>query len=151
MTRLLFSAIMLLLAGCASWVPGSRPSTLLREADRSSLEGRYADALAAYDEFLEHYPEDRATLHARTSRAAAAAVLATRAEAERLGREVASLREALAARERDAARGESEVTRLRAELAARQADFARLNGELERLREDIEELKRVDLRQRKRP
>jgi chromosome segregation ATPase len=160
----ILALVTLLVAGCAAWMPFGASHELRERADRLALEGRYSDAVQAYDAFLAQYPDDRAASRVRVSRGAAAGVLATRTEAERLGREVAMLRgtlqETIATRDREqahardaAADATAEVARLKAELAAkqtelaaRQAEVTRLNAELERLRADLEELKRVDLR-----
>ncbi len=169
--------VTLLLAGCASmpsWMPFGSSHALRERADRLALEGRYSDAVEAYDEFLARYPDDGTAPRVRVSRGAAAGVLATRNEVERLRREVAmlqqTLQETVAMRDREQARTQeagAEVTQLKAELTARQAELTarqaeltarqaeltarqaevtRLNAELERLRRDLEELKRVDLR-----
>jgi TolA-binding protein len=120
--------VLVLTAGCGSWPgwPFGRISTaMLANADRLVEQGEYEPAVAAYDEFLQRYPDDSEAARARVSRETAATIVATRAEMTRLRQELAKLRD---------------------DLARREGDLARVRQEAERLRADLERLKQIDLR-----
>ena len=131
-----------LFTACASWPPTWTPSwppswppfnraskASLAKAERLAEEGRYQQAVAAYDEFLAEHADDSQAPRALANRDAIAGFLTARAE-------VARLRQDLTARD-------AEVARLREELA-------RVRQESERLRADLERLKEIDLRQDRR-
>jgi len=139
LTRLVLAVMILSLAGCVSWSPVSRPSaTLLANADRLVTQGRYAEALDAYEQVLAKYPEAAEAARARVSREAIAELLAARAQIARLTAgmktqeaELARLRELAAARA--------------GELGQARAEIARLTADADRLRTDLEQLKRIDI------
>lgn len=166
MSRRMLGLAALALAGCASLAGAGRPpeTALLARADALAAEGRYQDALEAYDQWLRQHPDGVEARRVRVSRETIAALVDARGEIDRLRRqldEVARLRNQLAARESELARARAELAaardggeaaRLRGELAARDAEVARLRQELarltaeaDRLRADLETLKRVDL------
>jgi hypothetical protein len=109
---------------------GNRDATrALTEADAKILASDYAGALAAYDAFLARHGDDDRAAHVRIVRTALA--------------ELVTLRTQLAAlRERPPA-SEAEVSRLQKELTAR-------NAEVVRLKQDLETLKRTDLKMERR-
>jgi tetratricopeptide (TPR) repeat protein len=139
LTRVVLAVMILSLAGCVSWSPVSRPSAaLLVNADRLVTQGRYAEALDAYEEVLAKYPEAAEAARARVSREAIAELLAARAQIARLTAgmktqeaELARLRELAAARA--------------GELGHARAEIARLTADADRLRTDLEQLKRIDI------
>lgn len=128
MRRLIAGAALLALAGCASLPAFWRPAgALLERADGLAAERRYADALAAYDDWLAKYPADGAAPRARMSRETVAALVAARDEIARLRRQV------------------DDLGRLRRELTAREGELVRLRQEIDRVQADLENLKRLDL------
>jgi hypothetical protein len=101
-----------------SWPPWQRPGgEALALADHHVERGEYAQAVAAYDAYLTKYPEEPEAKRALQTRDTLAAIVAARAELERL----------------------------RAELAKSESDATRLRDELARLRADLERLKQLDL------
>ncbi len=134
MTRWGLGAIILVLAGCATWPLGRSPA--LDRADHLVAKGDYAAAAQMYDEFLAKHADDREAARARTSRDAVAGILSARAEIARLRAELDT---------RD-----GEVGRLRQEIARLTAEADRLRGEADRIRADLEKLKRLDLEQERR-
>lgn len=120
-------ALITLLGGCAK---DRRPSAALFErGDRLVEQGQYAAAISTYDELLATYPDDPAAPRAQAIRDTLSSLMAARAD-------VARLKEELATRD-------GEVGRLKQEVH-------RLATETERLRGDLEELKRIDLKQERR-
>jgi hypothetical protein len=116
---------------------GAREATrALAEADARVLGNDYPGALAAYDAFLAQYPEDDRATHVRIVRTAMAELISLRAQ-------LAALRERPPVHD-------AEVTRLRQELTARQAELTARQAEVARLREDLETLKRTDLKMERR-
>jgi hypothetical protein len=103
---------------------------LLERADRLVQQGQYQAAIHAYDELVAMYPTDPGAPRALAARDALGSLLAARGD-------VARLKEELAARD-------SELGRLK-------QDLQRLQTEAERLRADLEELKKIDLKQERRP
>ena len=130
-------AATLLLAGCGLF---NREATrALKDADAQAARGDYKVALAAYDRYLEQYPDDDGATRVRAVRALMAELVSLRTE-------VAALRERVSTREAELSRvrgDASEVARLRHELSVRQA-------EVSRLKEDLEALKRTDLHMERR-
>lgn len=118
-------AVVVALAGCASWPPVGRGAFVVAEADRLAREGDLAAAVAKYDEYLSRYPDGWSATHAQKSRDTLSATLNTRGEAARL---------------------RQEVVRLRDELARRETELVRVREEADRLRADLERLKQIDLR-----
>ena len=103
MTRRLAAALVLLATaagGCASWSAwtSSRPpwqtpaATALERADRHAERGEYAQAVAAYDEYLARYPDDGEARRALQTRDALATIVTLRQEVTRLRDELAKLR-----------------------------------------------------------
>jgi chromosome segregation ATPase len=135
LTRWGLGAIILVLAGCATWPLGRSPAVLDR-ADHLVAKGDYAAAAQMYDEFLAKHADDREAARARTSRDAVAGILSARSEISRLRAELDT---------RD-----GEVGRLRQEIARLTAEADRLRGEADRIRADVEKLKRLDLEQERR-
>jgi hypothetical protein len=95
--------VLLLLAtasgGCAtswswpSWPPWqSQAGGALARADRLAERGEYAQAVAAYDEYLARYPDDVEAKRALQTRDAVATVVTLRQEVTRLRDELARLR-----------------------------------------------------------
>ena len=120
-------ALVSVASGCAA----SRPATsLLERADRLVQQGQYQAGMRAYDELVSTYPTDPGAPRALAARDALGSLLAARGD-------VARLKEELAARD-------SELGRLKQELQ-------RLQSETERLRADLEALKKIDLKQERRP
>lgn len=119
------AALLFVLAGCTTWPAGPRPSaTLLASADRLAVQGDWAAAARAYDEFVARYPNDPAAPQAQASRHALARLLEAEAEIARLQRMLAER--------------EGQVGRLR-------QDLERVTAEANRLRADLERLKRIDI------
>ena len=116
--------VTLMLAGCASWPFRSAPSKLER-ADRLAREGAWEQAATAYGEFLARYPTAPEAPRAAASRDTLAALLAARAELNRL---------------------REEIGRLRDDVARRDLDLVRVRQEADRLRTDLERLKEIDLK-----
>jgi hypothetical protein len=129
-------AIALSGAACATWPPFGPAAPIMRRADRALAQGDYAAALAAYEEVLSKYPDERLALLARVNREAVVEIL--------------RVRQLLATREAEMARLREELARARQDLAGRQAELARLATEAERLRTDLEKLKQIDLQLEKR-
>ena len=135
------AAAVLAVAGCASWppswlpatwLPANRPSArLLADADRSFTEGKYQEALDAYDEILAKYPETDEAPRAGARREPLADLLAARTQITRLS---AAMRAQ-----------ESELARLRGEISRSRQQILRLTDETDRLRADLEQLKRIDI------
>jgi tetratricopeptide (TPR) repeat protein len=121
---------------CATWPPFGPAAPIMRRADRALGQGDYAGALAAYEEVLSKYPDERLALLARVNREAVVEIL--------------RVRQLLATREAEMARLREELARARQDLAGRQAELARLATEAERLRTDLEKLKQIDLQLEKR-
>lgn len=143
------------LAGCSALAALRPPAgaALLAQADGLAAEGRYEDALAAYEDWLRRHPDAGEARRVRASRAALAALVEARAEVARLRRqldEVAGLRDELAARERELARVRGELAGRDGEVARLRQEVARLAAEADRLRADLETLKRVDLEMERR-
>lgn len=158
MTRWVLVVIIGAIAGCASSSPAPSPpplrpsATLLVQADRMVIAGQYADALEAYGEILAKYPEAGEASHARSSREAVAALLATRARILRLDAdmraqetELARTREQIAIREGELARAREQVAARDGDLARARQEIARLTAEADRLRADLETLKKIDI------
>lgn len=103
MSRFAVALAIVLVAGCAGWLPLSRPSAnLLERADQQVLAGDYAGAVQTYDVLLAKYPDDPEAPHARVNRDVTAEVVRLRAE--------------LSNREGELSRLRQEVTRLRDDL-----------------------------------
>lgn len=98
------------------------PNTLLDRADRQIARGDYASAVRTYDELLARYPDDPAAPRALAARDILGSLLAAR----------------------------DDISRLRKELTVREAELGRIKQDLESLREDLENLKRIDLREERR-
>jgi TolA-binding protein len=127
-------------------VPVSPAATLLREADRLLEAGSYPDAVGAYGQFLQAFPEDAAAPRARATRDLLAGWVATQIELARLREGAEATERELARLRRDLSGRQAEVGRLRQELTERQAEATRVSEENENLRSDLERLKSVDLR-----
>jgi len=114
---LLLSTLVLVVAGCVS--SPLRPGvSLLDRGDALLEQGDYVSAVAAYDEFLKKYPDDRLAGSAQARRDTASAIRAAR----------------------------EEIARLRADLWLRENEMTRLRQEIDRLRADLETIKQTDLR-----
>lgn len=98
------------------------PTALLDRADRQIARGDYVSAVRTYDELLARYPDDPAAPRALASRDILGSLLAAR----------------------------DDISRLRKELTAREAELGRIKQDLESLRGDLENLKRLDLREERR-
>ena len=132
MIRAALAVITIVLAGCASWSSFWRPSAaLLERADRLVTEGKYPDALDAYDQILAKYPESDDARRALSSHETLAGLVAARAQITRLTTELARARGLATARENELKRARQEILRL--------------TEETERLRADLEQLKRIDI------
>jgi hypothetical protein len=131
-------ALLSLLGGCAATKP--RPSAaLLERADRLVEKGQYTAAIGTYDELLATYPKEPEAARAQAVRDTLSSLIAARADVVRLKEELAT---------RD-----GEVGRLKQELhevGRLKQELHRLATETERLRADLEELKRIDLKQERR-
>lgn len=126
------AAVLVLTAGCLMPQPAA---TLLDHADHLVEQGDYASAVKVYDDLLTRYPDNRLADRALASRQTVASLLATRADVARLRQEVSA---------RDA-----ELSRLKQEVTARDAEVSRLKQDLEKLRQDLENMKKIDLRERR--
>jgi hypothetical protein len=98
------------------------PTTLLDRADRQIARGDYVAAVRTYDEVLARYPDDPAAPRALAARDILGSLLAAR----------------------------EDISRLQKELTAREAELGRIKQDLESLRGDLENLKRLDLREERR-
>ena len=98
------------------------PNVLLDRADRQIANGDYMAAVRTYDELLARYPDDPAAPRALAARDILGSLLAAR----------------------------DDISRLQKELTAREAELGRIKQDLETLRGDLEDLKRIDLRQERR-
>src|SRR5438046_8753319 len=94
---------------------------------RSALleQGDYVSAMAAYDEFLKKYPDDRLAGSVQARRDTASAIRAARDE-------IARLRSDLFLREREMTRLRPEIDRLRADLATIRQNDLRADGKRQR-------------------
>ena len=117
MRTLLLSTLVLMVAGCAN-LPLRPGVSLLDRGDALLEQGDYVSAVAAYDEFLKKYPDDRLAGSAQARRDTASAIRAAR----------------------------EEIARLRADLSLRENEMTRLRQEIDRLRADLETIKQTDLR-----
>lgn len=126
------AAVLVLTAGCLMAQPAA---TLLDHADHLVKQGDYASAVKVYDDLLTRYPDNRLADRALASRQTVASLLAARADVARLRQEVSA---------RDA-----ELSRLKQEVTARDAEVSRLKQDLEKLRQDLENMKKIDLRERR--
>ena len=116
----------------STWMPAPRPAAkLLADADRSVSEGKYQDALEAYDEILAKYPDAEEAPRASARREPLADLIAARAQISRLATAVRNQ--------------ENDLARLRSELARSRQEIQRLTEESEKLRADLEQLKRIDI------
>jgi TolA-binding protein len=136
LSRQLLAASLFLLVGCTA-----APNALLDRADRQIAQGDYIAAVRTYDELLARYPDDSAALRAWAGRDILGGLLAARDDVSRLRKE-------LTAREAELGRIKQD---LESQLSAREAELGRIKQDLESLREDLEQLKRIDLRQERRP
>jgi hypothetical protein len=98
------------------------PTELLDRADRQVAHGDYVSAMRTYDEVLARYPDDPAAPRALAARDILGSLLAAR----------------------------DDISRLRKELTAREAELGRIKQDLESLRGDLEDLKRLDLKEERR-
>jgi hypothetical protein len=98
------------------------PNELLDRADRQIALGDYASAIRTYDEVLARYPDDPAAPRALAARDILGSLLAAR----------------------------DDISRLRKELTAREAELGRIKQDLDSLRGDLEDLKRIDLKEERR-
>ncbi len=115
--------IRLVLAAAVLMLPACTilgPPLLLDRADREIGRGDYGAAVRTYDEFLAKYPDLAGRVRAR--RDTVANLVAAQAD----------------------------LARLRVELTTREGELSRVRQEMQRLQADIEELKRIDLRQEER-
>jgi predicted RNase H-like nuclease (RuvC/YqgF family) len=167
LSRLVLALVALVAAGCA--VHDRQASRVLADADAHAIHGDYPAAMAAYEAYLARYPAHDEAARARAARSLITALLATRAERDRLAARETELAQRASEREAELTRRMSardaelarEVAARDAELArqvaARDAELARLRQELNarqaevaRLREDLEALKRTDLQMERR-
>ena len=137
MRRATLTALAVMLAAGCALLPRDVPRAL-KEADGLFEQGNYEAAVAAYDAYLEQYPEDGAALRARAARSLMTELIATRADLASAQAELLTARAELTAQRERAAGRDGELTRLRQEITARQV-------EVTRLREALEALKRTDL------
>lgn len=98
------------------------PTALLDRADRQIAHGDYVAAVRTYDELLARYPDDPVAPRALAARDILGSLLAAR----------------------------DDINRLRKELTAREAELGRIKQDLDSLRGDLENLKRLDLREERR-
>jgi hypothetical protein len=98
------------------------PNVLLDRADRQIAHGDYVSAVRTYDELLASYPDDPVAARALAARDILGSLLAAR----------------------------DDISRLRKELTAREAELGRIKQDLESLRGDLENLKRIDLKEERR-
>jgi tetratricopeptide (TPR) repeat protein len=114
---LVLAALVLVLAGCFT-LPLRPGVSLLDRGDALLEQGDYVSAMAAYDEFLKKYPDDRLAGSVQARRDTASAIRAAR----------------------------DEIARLRSDLLLRENEMTRLRQEIDRLRADLETIKQTDLR-----